>query len=725
MEKRLLGGLAFVVLMGLAAFSAFAVEYPIDVTAISVQGNVEIRTKQILDVVPFHVGDSISESDLKAASQAIYDLDWFSEVAPSVGSDGSIVFKVVENPVIQEIVIQGNINEKTYSLFGVPLYSTKIMPTWKIKQILRDDGIKKGEVLKLKALQTALQDVLDEYQNRGYVLVMVGNVKPESTLVIQFVEGRVVGNVIKGLTTVPESVAQDMIDLPLGEPVKQADIQTIVGRFRQSVYFQGVDVTPIEGTDSDTVQLQWTLTERTLIDQPISFDRVELLGVTEFPMDVAQRSLGDVPTGPADNYQLLRMVQGLFDLYYRSGYIMVRFAVDRVEDGTLYLRVDEGIVSQVSFGVGTQTQQRVMRKNLEVYVGRVLTLNDLRVSYQKLNGLGYFKSVTIDPQWADDGVHVTVSVTDRSDLGGMNGSLAFEPNTGGLVGELSISQRNLFGTGQDVSLSYQRGITPEGEPESSTWSLEYSSVALASAFDTVGFKVYRKTKDVTTDDEDSTYVTLGGSVSFAYPVADYTDLTVGYRHEIGKAEDETSWTPVDSVSLALGLDTTDDMYFPMRGEHRTASIEQAGGFAPGDEYTKLDLSWIQFSPVYLDWFGTMKDTFGIRFKLGLGSQSLPATDAYEFGGPASIRGAESQTVDRMFLANFENRLQLIEGLVLTTFFDWGVNLDSLRPEDVLSSTGLELGITAAGVFVRLDIVWMLNAEASWVPRFDIGFGPMF
>jgi outer membrane protein insertion porin family len=498
MEKRLLGGIVVILLLGLAGLSAFAVEYPITVTAISVEGNVEIRARQILDVVPFHVGDSIAESDLKAASQAIYDLDWFSEVVPRVGTDGSVVFQVVENPVIREIEILGNVNTKTYHLFGISLYSTPIMPTWKVKQILRDNGIKKGQVLQLAALQTALQGVLDEYKNRGYVLVMIGDVKPAETLVIQLVEARVTGNVITGLTTVPESVADDLIDLPLGEPLKQADIQTVIGRFRESAYFQGVDVKPLEGSEPDTVTLQWTLTERTVIDQPVSFDRLELLGVSEFPMDVATRTLGEIPVGPVDNYQLIRIVEGLFNLYYRSGYIMVRFTFDRIENGTLYLRVDEGVVSEVTFGAGTQTQQRVMRKNIELHVGRVLTLNDLRVSYQKLNGLGYFSSVTIDPQWGDDGVHVNVSVADRKDLGGMNGALAFEPNTGGLVGELSVSQRNLFGTGQDLSVSYKRGISPEGEPETSTWSLEYSSVALASAFDRVGFKLYRESKDIGT-----------------------------------------------------------------------------------------------------------------------------------------------------------------------------------------------------------------------------------
>jgi hypothetical protein len=63
--------------------------------------------------------------------------------------------------------------------------------------------------------------------------------------------------------------------------------------------------------------------------------------------------------------------------------------------------------------------------------------------------------------------------------------------------------------------------------------------------------------------------------------------------------------------------------------------------------------------------------------------------------------------------------------VLTAFFDAGLDLDSIRFDDVKASTGLELGISAAGVYVRLDVVWRLGEDASWTPRFDFGFGPMF
>jgi outer membrane translocation and assembly module TamA len=79
----------------------------------------------------------------------------------------------------------------------------------------------------------------------------------------------------------------------------------------------------------------------------------------------------------------------------------------------------------------------------------------------------------------------------------------------------------------------------------------------------------------------------------------------------------------------------------------------------------------------------------------------------------------------VFVANFEYRLQLTEGLVITSFLDAGVNLDSVRVSDAMASVGLELGINAAGVFVRLDFAWALGPEMRWYPQFDLGLGPMF
>ena len=93
----------------------------------------------------------------------------------------------------------------------------------------------------------------------------------------------------------------------------------------------------------------------------------------------------------------------------------------------------------------------------------------------------------------------------------------------------------------------------------------------------------------------------------------------------------------------------------------------------------------------------------------------------------SVRGLDgAPTVPRAALANVEYRLELAEnGLYLTAFLDAGLDLDSVRFDAMLASTGLEIGVDAAGIFVRLDIAWPLSSEWEWMPRFEVGFGRMF
>jgi outer membrane protein assembly factor BamA len=221
-------------------------------------------------------------------------------------------------------------------------------------------------------------------------------------------------------------------------------------------------------------------------------------------------------------------------------------------------------------------------------------------------------------------------------------------------------------------------------------------------------------------------LTLGGDVRFSYPVADYADFVVGYRHELERKLSESLWQPVDALTLALQEDSTDDPLFPTRGVRRSISMEKAGGFAVGKEYTKLDATWTWFVPLYdIVLPPPMARALAVRLKVGMGDERLSGLQLYELGGPTTVRGFDGDTVKRMALANFEHRLKLADGFVLTTFLDAGLDLDSLRLDAVKASTGLELGISAAGVYVRLDVVWSLSDDASWVPKFDFGFGPMF
>jgi len=523
-----------------------------------------------------------------------------------------------------------------------------------------------------------------------------------------------------------------MIDLPTGECVKKAMVQNVLTRLRASVYFSKADVTLQQGATADSVRLVWTLEERTLLSAPAQVNGVELDGVTVFPRGIVTASIKPLPPSPATNYQLLQAISPLFDLYYRAGYTMVRFTNVGLVNGGLQLRVEEGKIGRVTVTGNTQTQESVILRNLGLKPGQILNRDRLAVSYQGLMALGYFKSVDITPEWVNGQVDVSVSVVEDTKLGGVNGSISYSPSSGGIVGKLEYTQKNLFGTGQDLSLSYSRGLV---EDETALWDLAYSTVSFFPQFKRVGVDLYSKSDEETvsktsdsgaTTDTTKTYYTVGGTGSVTYPWADYTDLALSFTHEAVRAEDEQDWQLVNSITVGLGFDDVNNPRFPSGGQRRGISVEKAGGFAPGLQFTKLDAYWTSFSPVLLTlpFLAEREQVVAFRISCEWGLD-LPSSQKYDFGGSTTIRGVDTSSVDRLLFANLEYRVAVVEGLTATLFLDGGIDLDQVNVGGTKSSLGIELGIEAAGVYFRLDMAWPLGPDMNLVPHFGFGFGQMF
>ena len=696
-------------------------DFPVVVSGIQVQGNVEIQKNNIRKAIPFRVGDEIEAEDLKRASQAIFNLGWFSEVMPEIDEQGVVTFSVVENPVLKRIVVTGNEHKEDISVFGLTLLTVRIMPSDRVTRILRNNDVKKGSVLNTDSLNEGLEEVLKAYEDKGYTLIMLGSVRPGETLEIQLVEGTISENAIAGLNTVPESVAREMIDIPLAQCVKTLAIQRVIRRFQSWVYFVDVELTPQQGPTTDTVVLLWDIKERKLVDEEVAFQEIQVEGNTVFPAGIVASTLGKIPEGPIDNYQLLQIVQNLYDLYYRNGYVMVRFSVQAIEDGVLKLLVEEGKIGQITVQGNDRTEEPVIRRNLDIAKGSILNRGRLTVAYQNLMSLGYFKSVDMLPEWENGTVSLSVSIVENDKLGGINGSLAYSPESGGLVGQLDYSQKNLLGTGQDLSFSYSRGLVGE---MNAVWNLGYSTVSFFPDFNRVGFDLYRESEQEEEDSESE--ITLGGRLSFSYPFADYTDLDIAYKHEETQKGDNGLWEPIESLTLAFQFDDVDNPLFPTKGNRRRISLEKAGGFARGAEFAKLDLNWIAFAPVRIElpFFAERDQVLAVRLSSGWG-MSLPSSQEYNLGGPMTIRGAEGASVSKLCYANTEYRLAVVEGLTATAFFDTGVDLGNLTVAAAKSSFGLELGIQVAGMYLRLDMAWVLGGEMSLVPQFDFAFGPLF
>jgi outer membrane protein insertion porin family len=91
------------------------VQQSVVLTSISVQGNERIDSETVLSYLPISVGDTIDPQKLDVALKTLFRTDLFSDV--KLDLDGStLVVRVVENPVINQVLFEGNSNLKTDKL---------------------------------------------------------------------------------------------------------------------------------------------------------------------------------------------------------------------------------------------------------------------------------------------------------------------------------------------------------------------------------------------------------------------------------------------------------------------------------------------------------------------------------------------------------------------------------------------------------------------------------
>lgn len=686
------------------------------VAGIEIQGNRHVPTAKILKAVGFRAGDTIDVAQVREALEAIGSLGYFSkvdyELEETEGGKYVIRFTVTEYPLVKEIEIRGLPKSPSFEgglipylirLFSQPPTVSKS----KILDILKDHGIEKGKVLNADGLKKALEEVLEEFRKKDIATATVGQVIPGEKLIIQFRILPVVGNEFVGLKTVPQEVATSLVSVPLGKVGRISQISQSYQRLSTSVYFSAVNVEP-EPTD-DGVILRWELTERVLLPEPTVLKGIQLTGIHAFPRELVIKKVNPLPEGEVDNYRVLKALEGVYSYYVREGYFMVDLVSEGVVDGILRVRVLEGALAGIRIKGKIRTKELVIRRALGIREGEVLTRARFLAAQQALRGLGYFSKVELQPVREDHKLYLDVSLTERKKLGHIGGSLSYSPKEG-IVGRLEYTQRNIWGTAQDLSLSLSRGVGSAA----TTWSLKWTAHALP-LFDRGSLELYRRfAKELNT---------LGGRLSLSYPLAEFWNLDLGFTSELRWKEEPLS--PRNVLEVGITHDTRDDpFFFPRRGGALKFSLEKAGDFAPGVRYLSLKAELTGYHPVDLAVAGnSARCALAQHFLLGWGF-STPVEYEFELGGPNSVRGAASHTTTpRIALLNTEFRLELAQGAHIAFFWDLGASLAG--DGTVKSSVGLEIAARIMGAFFRLDLAWPNDREWKWVPQFEFGWSPLF
>lgn len=747
------------------------------VQGIEFEGLQRVSREEALARLTFTVGDTVTADQLQENMQRLFELGTFlpppeAEFRVSlrqVEGGAVVVFHVTETPVIRAIQISGIKRYKTvWNVLGlrVPFFWNALKAE-RVIEILKDHDVVPFRQVNLNDLNAAVQAVKAAYEEKGFLWISVDqermfrSLARGQTLVLPLLELAVEQVRLEGLSPELEALARERLQIPLGEPPKLPALQQTFAALNNSIYFEPFDPSDEEqlrlapGSKVDTLVLHLNLRPRVLIDEPLVVREIVLRGNTAYSTERLRQQLRPwQPETPLDNLSLLRVLEGIYALYHENGYGQMDLAAASPAPGVLEVTIDEGRVRNVRLTVRYEsgsteilleegaaprvrryaldaagqatpveeapghTQPYVVLSALRVHPGELFNTNRLRDTARTLMDLGYFEDVQIgiEPVAEEHLADVSFTVVEKTKLGSLNGAMTLADN--GLVGKLSVTQRNLLGTGQDVSIEYDRGLVGTSQ---ANWSLNYSTHGFFPEYKDFTVRLFRTFERPEVDEE---LTRTGGELSLTYPLSSTIDLLLKGRHETFQTclRGGVSCEPpgiTDSITLGAIEDTRDSPVFAMEGGQRSLELEKAGGFSVGVEFTKLSGYLTQHFPVVKD------QNVALRLLGGLGLGELPAQEKFALGGPSTVRGLSVARVTRLLVLNAEYRLKWLEAFSTSLFLDAGLGAWSAE-RSLRSTVGLEAQIVVPFVgLTRLALAWELRAPFSPVPLFSFSFGPMF
>jgi outer membrane protein insertion porin family len=352
----------------------------------------------------------------------------------------------------------------------------------------------------------------------------------------------------------------------------------------------------------------------------------------------------------------------------------------------------------------TKTRDKVIRREIQAAERELFSLSAVKRSREKLNQLAYFKQVDLSTKKGTDDDKLDMNVRVEEGPTGMFSVGGGYSTMDQFMAMVQISNRNLFGRGQKVSLSAQLGAIAQ------YYNLSFTEPWLFDTPVSAGGDLYRTQRIY----DDYTVKRTGGGIRLGIPLFEQVRGNTGYVYEIVDLSDvrasassyiqeQAGVTTTSSISFSLRRDTRDHYLEPSKGSDNTVSLEYAGGPLGG---TNFFTRYAANSAWYYTPFWKM--TFMGRGRIGYIQSNeghlIPLYERYRLGGIYSLRGFKTWSVgpkdsngeviggDKELLFNVEAIFPLIPSIKLKglLFFDAGNAFDiaeNYRMDKLRTSVG--------------------------------------
>jgi outer membrane protein insertion porin family len=625
---------------GTAAAQASAIR------SIDVSGNRRVEPETVRSYLQFAPGDAYDPAKVDGSIKALFATGLFSDVRID-RSGADVIVTVVENPVINQIAFEGNSEIDTETL-------------------RKEVQLQPRSVFTRSRVQSDVQRILDVYQRQGrYAAAVEPKIieleQDRVNLVFEINEGK--ATKVKGIHFVgnhafSDSQLRDVIsttekgwfDFLKGTSVYDPDRMNLDRELLRQYYLKNgyadVQVTAANAEldrDGSGFFITFAIDE----GEPYTFGAVNIQSTVPSVNPGDYR--GKLQTQEGDTYdaQLIdKTVEDLTLAVSQRGYAFARVRPQAQADPVarkiaLNYVIEEGprvYIERINVTGNTRTKDYVIRREFRVAEGDAYNPLMIDQAKKRLKNLGLFKSVETKrrPGSAPDRIILDVEVVEQS-----TGELSFGAGystSEGVIGDISITERNFMGNGQFLRLSFS------GSLERAQVELSFTEPRFLDRNLAAGFDLFHKEIDQTSQSGFNSRRT-GGDIRLGFPLAEKLWMQTSYtmsRDEIFDVVSGASQaikqaagvTYTSLIGTSVAYDLRNDPKNPTKGLYFQSGVDFAG--LGGDvQYVSLGAEARGYYPI-TDQITFVARAIGGNIR-GWGGQDVRLVDLF-FKGGETVRG---------------------------------------------------------------------------------------
>ncbi|MDO5116528.1 MAG: POTRA domain-containing protein [Synergistaceae bacterium] len=465
-------------------------------------------------------------------------------------------------------------------------------------------------------------------------------------------------------------------------------------------------------------------------------------------------------------------LQRIKEKYQQDGYVMANVRDVKIDGDKINVDIIEPKISEIVIQGNRITKKRIIERYLRVKVGELFNANQLRLTLNRLQGLGYFSDVNVnfEPGENPDDVILVLTV-EEARTGKLGFNIAYGTQSG-FGGGVSYENFNIGGAGLKMSVGFELGDREEywlsfEQPYMSGRVMAWRIGAYKRAWDDVYY--YENDKQYLEYDRDKYGAFIGFGKKFRdeskynwYMLLDWHNTkNDNIRERDGFVEDfPDAAKRAEELRRIREEELGEGNYYSATLTFRRFNIDEYSPYTRGDvesinfQFGKASVEdtdynymkyWLEsrfyfpvgnflgdfFETTFLNGNSDKPVIFAARVLAGASTGDVPYDEMYTVGGDTTLRGYDDDYYRgrNMVLGNFELRIPMEKMFSIVFFYDVGRAWDSGRTRngrDVVygddgwgSSPGVGIRLNTPLGNLRLDYA---DGDEG---RFHFGFGELF